>query len=112
MLTDVEGRRAKIGGPDGISNSFHIMPDGGEPFAAIFASNLLSKDNWRAALGDEAVKSGPQVAFVGMAFPESSDRKRLTWTGACPAWFLPSCEVESKRPSSDSCEEVALIASM
>ena len=52
----------------------------GEPLPAILARNLLSNDNWRPALGDEAVKSGPEVSFVDMAFPLSCARKRLTGT--------------------------------
>jgi hypothetical protein len=68
------------GGPDGISTGLQVSAHSGEPFPSILARNLLSKQDCRTALGDEAVKSGPEVSFVGMATPLSSDRKRLTGT--------------------------------
>jgi hypothetical protein len=82
-LADVwaaDARSAQICGPEGMSQHFHVSSYSGAPFAPKRARNLLSKDNCRAALGDEAVKSGPQVSFVGMAFALSSARKRLTRT--------------------------------
>jgi len=62
------------------------------------------------ALGDEAVKSGPEVSLVGMAASLSRARKRLTWAAAGPdrAVVAPSGETERERPSSDAGEEVAL----
>ena len=69
----------QIGGPDGISCSFQVSTNSGEPFASILARNLFSKHRCRPALGDKAVKSGPEVSLVGMAFPLSRARKRLTW---------------------------------
>src|ERR1051325_4021379 len=75
-------RRAQIGTPDGISNSFQVSSYSGEPFTSKFARNLFSKDRCRPALGDVRVKSGPQVSFVGMAFSESRARKRLTRTAS------------------------------
>jgi len=73
-----DARSAQIGGPDGISTVFQISAYSGEPLTSILARNLFSKDRWRAALGDELVKSGPEVSFVGMASVLSSARKRLT----------------------------------
>jgi hypothetical protein len=73
-------RSAQIGTPAGISCVFQVRTYSGEPLAPINARNLFSKDNWRLALFDEAVKSGPEVSFVGMAFALSSARKRLTGT--------------------------------
>lgn len=105
-----DARSAQIGTPAGISQCFQVSAYSGEPFTPILARNLLSKDNWRAALGDEAVKSGPEVSFVGMAKLFASARKRLTWTGASPygAVIAPPSEVEREGPSADSSEEVAL----
>jgi len=68
------------GGPDGISAGLQVVANSGHPLPPVLARNLLSKDRCRAALGDEAVKSGPEVSFVDMAFSLSSRRKRLTWT--------------------------------
>jgi hypothetical protein len=82
-LTDMrraDARSRQIGTPAGISKSFQIMANSGEPFAAILAANLFAKDRCRTALGDEAVKSGPEVSSVDMALPLSRDRKRLTGT--------------------------------
>ena len=57
------------------------------------------------------MKSGPEVAFVGMAFVLSSARNRLTRTGASPDLpiVIPSSKSEGTRPSADACEEVALV---
>jgi hypothetical protein len=75
-----DARSAQIGGPAGISHCFQISAYSGEPFTPILARNLLSKDRCRAALGDERVKSGPEVSLVDMALPLSRARKRLTRT--------------------------------
>ena len=104
-------RSAEIGGPDGISQVFQVSAYSGEPFTSILARNLLSKDRCREALGDEAVKSGPEVSLVGMTFVLSSARKRLTGTGAGPDWTMPSGKVESiglktTRVRSDSGEQI------
>jgi hypothetical protein len=82
-LSDVrcaEARSREIGGPDGISQVLQVSANSGEPFASSLARNLLSKDRCRAALGDEAVKSGPEVSLIGMAKSASCARKRLTGT--------------------------------
>lgn len=73
-----DARSAQIGGPAGISHVFQVSAYCGEPLAAILARNLLSKHRWRAALGDDAEKSGPEVALVGMALSLARARKRLT----------------------------------
>jgi hypothetical protein len=83
----------------------------GEPFTPILARNLLSKDNWRAALGDECVKSGPEVALVGMATLLSCARKRLTGTGAGPDGTVPAGKVEGMVPAGDAGEEVGALVS-
>ena len=67
-LADVRGadaRRCKIGSPDGISERLQVSTYSGQPVSAIDARNLLSKEDCRAALGDELVKSGPEMALVG-----------------------------------------------
>src|SRR6185503_5725797 len=79
-----DARNRQIGKPAGISPVFQVSAYSGTPFKSIRARNLLSKECCRAALGDKAVKSGPEVSFVGMAFPLSSARKRLTRAGGSP----------------------------
>jgi hypothetical protein len=54
-----DARRAQIGGPDGISQVFQVSAYSGEPLTSSAARNLLSNDDWRTALGDEPMKSGP-----------------------------------------------------
>jgi hypothetical protein len=97
------------GGPDGISTCLQVSAHSGEPFASIRARNLLSKELCRAALGDETVKSGPEVSFVDMALSLSSDRKRLTGWASGPDFlvFRPIGEVERIGPAADPGEEVA-----
>ena len=105
-----DARSAQIGSPAGISQIFQVSAYSGEPFTSILARNLFSKDRCRPALGDERVKSGPQVSFVGMAFALSRARKRLTRTGASPdaAIIGPACKSERVGPAADARKEMAL----
>jgi hypothetical protein len=104
-------RSAQIGGPAGISTAFQVSANSGEPFVSVLSRNLFSKDRWRLALGDEAVKSGPEVSFVGIAFSLSRARKRLTRTRPGPDRAFPSGEVERVCPAADPGEEVAMAVS-
>lgn len=108
-----DARSAQIGSPAGISQIFQVSAYSGEPFTSILARNLFSKDRCRPALGDERVKSGPQVSFVGMAFALSRARKRLTRTGAGPSGPVvgPSCQPQRVGPSADPGEEMTLSVS-
>ncbi len=100
----------QIAGPAGISQRFQVSAYPGEPLPPILARNLFSKDDWRAALGDEVVKSGPEVSFVGMALPLSRARKRLTGTGAGPQGGVvePAGKPGCVGPPAEAGEEVAL----
>ncbi|HEX3122196.1 MAG TPA: hypothetical protein VHQ21_02755, partial [Rhodanobacteraceae bacterium] len=60
-----DARSAQIAGPDGISQCFQVSAYSGEPYAAILARNLLSKDACRPALRDEVQELGPQMPLVG-----------------------------------------------
>ena len=75
-----DGASRNNGGPAGISTGLQVNPNSGEPLESSLARNLLSKHDCRPADGDETVKSGPEVALVGMAASEPSARKRLTGT--------------------------------
>ena len=105
-----EGASRQIGAPAGISCVCQVSANSGEPFPSVSARNLLSNDPCRAAEGDEAVKSGPEVSFVGIAFPLSSDRKRLTGKRGGPDLPVGGETGEDKRagPAADAGEEVAL----
>jgi hypothetical protein len=66
-LADVrrpDARSAQIGCPEGISQCFQVSLYSGEPRPSKFARNLLSKDNWRAALVNEAPELGPEVSLI------------------------------------------------
>jgi hypothetical protein len=110
LMGRADARSTQIGSPDGISIVFQVSSNSGEPFRSIACRNLFSKDNWRAELGDEAVKSGPEVSFVEMAAPPPDDRKRLTGWRACPDGPVvgPAGEAQGVAPSSDSGEQVDL----
>jgi hypothetical protein len=60
-----DARSAQIGGPDSIGHCFQVSSNSMEPFTSSLACNLLSKDNWRAALTDELGEDGPEMALVG-----------------------------------------------
>jgi hypothetical protein len=87
-LADVRGcdaRRAQIGGPDRISQCFQVSTYSGEPFTSKAARNLLSKDDWRAAVLEEPAHVGPEVALVGLAAAAAGVAERLARAGAGPA---------------------------
>jgi hypothetical protein len=112
-LSDVrcpDARRAQIRGPNGISHRFQVSAYTGEPNASILARNLLSKRDWRSALGDKAVKDWPQVALVCCAEALPGCAEWLARARACPHGSIlgPSGELEGEWPASDAGEEVAL----
>jgi hypothetical protein len=105
-----DARRAQIGGPAGISCVLQVKAYSRQPLPASRASNLLPKRHWRLALGDEAVKSGPEVALVGSASLLPCDRNWLAWARAGPDGAIvgPAGEAEGVAPEADPGEEVAL----
>jgi hypothetical protein len=112
-LADVRGadaRSAQICRPDGVARCFHVRLYSVEPSEAVLARNLLSKDDWRMALGDEAIELGPEVALVGKSGSLSGGAEWLAGAGAGPDGLVvgPSCETEGVGPDADPGEEVAL----
>jgi hypothetical protein len=98
-LADVRGadaRSAQICRPKGVARCFHVRLYSVEPAEAVLARNLLSKDNWRAALCDEAIELGPEVTLVGKSCSLSSGAEGLTGAGAGPDGTVvgPSCKAE------------------
>jgi hypothetical protein len=86
-LADVRGadaRSAQICRPNGVARCFHVSTYSVEPAEAVLARNLLSKDNWRAALCDEPVKLGPEVAFVFDALALTGGAEGLAGTASGP----------------------------
>jgi hypothetical protein len=112
-LADVRGadaRSAQICRPNGVARCFHVRLYSVEPAKAVLARNLLSKDNWRAALCDETMELGPEMALVGKSGTFAGGAEGLARAGASPdgAVVGPSCETEGVGPDADPGEEVAL----
>ena len=112
-LSDVrrpDARSAQIGGPDGVALSFQVSANNVEPREASPARNLLSKDDWRAALADEAEPLGPEVALVGEAEAGTGAREGLTWTASGPDGAIvgPPGEAKGVGPGAESGEGVEL----
>jgi hypothetical protein len=100
-----DARSAQIGGPDGISQCFQVRSNSGEPMPPKLARNLLSKDDCRRALGDEASKLGPEVALVRFGFLLPRRAEGLTGTASGPDGPLsPTREVERVVPTADAGE--------
>jgi hypothetical protein len=105
-----DARSAQICCPDGVSRYFQVSAYSVEPAEAVLARNLLSKDDWRAALADEPVELGPEVTLVGKSGSLSGGAEGLAGAGAGPDGPVvgPSCETEGVGPDADTGEEVAL----
>jgi len=112
-LPDVRGadaRRAQIGGPDSMSQCLQVSANSGEPSPSILARNLLSKDDWRAALRNEAAELGPEVALVIDPASFAGGGEGLAGTGPGPDGPVvrPASQSKSEGPSADAREEVRL----
>lgn len=103
-----DARSAQIGGPDGISQVFQVSAYSGEPVPASAARNLLASDDWRAALGDEPEKSGPEVPLVENARSAACAGEGLTRAGPGPdrRVIRPTGEGERLLPPAEPGEEV------
>jgi len=103
-------RSRKRDRPEGVTHGFQFSLNSVEPSLCTFARNLFSKDDWRAALFNEAVEFWPQVALVGSAELFSSCRKWLA--GAAPrphgSSGRPPGTPESERPTTNASEEMTL----
>jgi len=112
-LADVrraDARSAQIGCRCGIAQFFQVSEYSGEPCTSKATRNLLAKDNWRAALLDEASELGEEVPTVEKSALTACCRERLTRATACPdrATLGPSGESKGEWPASDAREKVAL----
>ncbi len=103
-------RSAQIGGPDGISQTFQVKAYSAEPVKPGAARNLLSKDDCRAALRDEAAHFGPEMSLVVSPPALSGDAKGLAGTGTGPDGRIvgDAGKSEGEGPASDAGEEVNL----
>jgi hypothetical protein len=112
-LADVRGadaRSAQICRPNGVARCFHVRLYSVEPSEAVLARNLFSKDDWRAALADEPMELGPEVALVGKSCSLSGGAEWLAGTGAGPDGPVvgPPGEPEGVGPDADPGEKMAL----
>jgi hypothetical protein len=112
-LADVRGadaRSAQICRPNGVARCFHVSAYSVEPAEAVLACNLLSKDDWRAALCDEPMELRPEVALVFDALALTGGAERLAGTASGPdgPGVIPSGKAEGMGPDADTGEEVAL----
>jgi len=94
--------------PHGVAQGFQITSHSGEPCSR--SRNLLSKDDWRASLRDEAAELGPEVALVVEAALLTGNTERLAGTRAGPDGLIvrPSGKSKGVGPAADAGEEVAL----
>jgi hypothetical protein len=81
-----------------------------EPAEAVLARNLLSKDNWRAALCDEPMELRPEMALVFDALALTCGAEGLAGATSGPDGLgvIPSGKSEGVGPDADPGEEVAL----
>lgn len=109
-MRGADARSAQICRPDGVARCFQVSVYSVEPAEAVLARNLLSKDDWRAALADEPMKLGPEVTVVIEAFAFTGGAKRLAGAASGPDGTVvgPSGEAEGMAPDADTGEEVAL----
>jgi hypothetical protein len=83
-MRGADARSAQICRPDGVARCFHVRLYSVEPSEAVLARNLLSKDDWRAALGDEPMELGPEVTLVVEPLALARGAERLAGAGAGP----------------------------
>jgi len=112
-LTDVrrtDARSAEIDRPAGVARCFQVRLYKVEPTKAVFACNLFTKDNVRAALADEVVERGPQVPLIIKPRPFACRAERLARTRSCPYRTIigPSCSAQGVGPDANAGEEMAL----
>ena len=96
--------------PEGVTDSFQVSRNKVEPRPARLALNLLSKDDWRAALPDEFEPDRPEVALVLEASLLSGGAEGLAGAASGPngSVIWPTGEPERVTPDPDAREEVRL----
>ena len=112
-LSDVrrpDARSAQIRSPDGVALSFQVSANNVEPREASPARNLFAKDDWRAALADEAEPLGPEVALVAEAEAGTGAGEGLAGTASGPygAVVGPPGEAKGVGPGAEAGEGVEL----
>jgi hypothetical protein len=90
---------------------FHVSVYKVDPRLDSRARNLLSKDDWRAALADEPVPRRPQVPLVIKPSSFACRGERLARTGTGPNRSIvgPAGVAKGIGPDADAGEEMALV---
>nr|WP_231038802.1 hypothetical protein [Nitratidesulfovibrio oxamicus] len=106
-----EARSAGIDRPAGVTRRFHVSEYKVEPRKTVFACNLFSKDDIRAALRDEMIECWPKMPLVSKPNAFACRAERLTRTGAGPHRSVvgPSGKSQGIAPHPDTGKEVALV---
>lgn len=95
---------------NGVARRFQLSTNKVEPAVSNRGSNLLSKEDWRAALADEGMPERPEVTRVVKPLPFA--RGGEGWAGAASGpdgpGVGPAGLPERERPEASAGEEVAL----
>lgn len=105
-----DARSRKRDRPDGVTHGFQVIAYKVDPRVCVFARNLLSKHDCRAALLDEVVECRPQVPLVIKPSALACRAERLARTGTGPnrSVVWPSGAPKGVGPDANAREEVAL----
>lgn len=96
--------------PEGVRQGFHVIVYKVDPSVCVFARNLLSKNDWRAALFDEVVPRRPEVPLVikRKSFACRAERLARAGTGPNRSIVWPAGMPQRVRPDADAGKEMAL----
>jgi hypothetical protein len=95
-MRGADARSAQICRPNGVARCFHVGAYSVEPAEAVLACNLLSTDDWRAALCDEPMELRPEVTLVFDALALARGAEGLARAGACPDGLIVAPSGEPK----------------
>jgi hypothetical protein len=108
-VRSADARRCKIRRPEGVTHFFQVSRNKVEPVVSSRAANLLSKDDWRAALSDEPKPRRPEMTGVREARAFSGLAEGLAGARARPNKSTPPGKLDGVGPPPDPGEEVALL---
>jgi hypothetical protein len=105
-----DARRRERDRPEGVTHGFQVSVYKVDPRVAVFACNLLSKDDCRLALFDEVVEGWPQVPLVIKPSAFACRAERLARTGTSPngSVVAPSGRSQGMAPNANTGKKVAL----
>jgi hypothetical protein len=109
-VRSTDARRRERDRPDPVSQAFQVILYKVDPSICVFARNLLSKDDCRAALADEPVEVRPEVPLVSKPSSFACRAERLARTGTSPNRSIvwPAGAAKRERPDADTGKEMAL----